>query len=218
MKNFFIQLFVNLKAIYFWPNTIWHLVLFGLTFLSLFSGFDWQYSLVTRGINMWFWLVAGVVGGLLPILLPFVLYAVGQIIKERDIKITALALGQAVILGSFTSSLYKAFTGRIPPDLTNIVTDISHGFRFGFWEGGIFWGWPSSHTTIAFAMAVTFLVMYPKKTVMKYFVLLYAAYIGFGASIGFHWFSEVVGGVVLGSIVGLVVGSNSKLDLSIHKK
>jgi hypothetical protein len=26
-------------------------------------------------------------------------------------------------------------------------------FRFGFWRGGVCWGWPSSHTTIAFAMA-----------------------------------------------------------------
>jgi hypothetical protein len=58
----------------------------------------------------------------------------------------------------------------------------THIFRFGFLRGGVFWGWPSSHTTIAFAMAVTILMLFPKQKWVGYMAITYALYIGLGVS------------------------------------
>jgi membrane-associated phospholipid phosphatase len=88
----------------------------------------------------------------------------------------------------------------------NVITDISHQFQFGFWEHGIFWGWPSSHTTVAFAMAVSLMYLYPKNKLIRYLAPLYALYIGLGISIGIHWFSEFIAGIIFGSLIGVVVG------------
>jgi membrane-associated phospholipid phosphatase len=104
--------------------------------------------------------------------------------------------------------LYKAFTGRVHPPrfLTPAAVDISREFRFGFLRGGIFWGRPSSHTTIAFAMAVTLLTLYPENKIARYAALLYALYIGFGVSVTIHWFSDFTAGAIFGTIIGIVVG------------
>src|SRR3989338_4355582 len=146
--------------------------------------------------------------GFLLVLLPLILYFVGKFYNNPRLLNTAFAEGQTLILASLVSSFYKAFTGRIPPNLNNLYTDISHGFRFGFLKGGIFWGWPSSHTTVAFAMIVTLLILYPKNNRIKYLGLLFALYVGLGASIGFHWFSEFLSGAIIGTIVGMVVGKS----------
>lgn len=211
MKNFFHKFLDNLKKIFILPNTFWHILTIAITYLSLTSGFDWYYFSVTRSIDAnWIWIPAGMLGSLLPLLAPLILYAVGRIKKNLQVLNTAYALGQAAILASLVSSTYKAFTGRIPPDLNNALIDISHGFRFGFLEGGIFWGWPSSHATIAFAMVLTLIILYSQNSKIKYFGLIYAIYIAFGASIGFHWFSEVISGIIIGSVIGTVVGKSFK--------
>ena len=131
----------------------------------------------------------------LPITLPLILLATGSLSKSFRTKNTALALGQAALLGLFISSFYKAFTGRIPPPhifghaLPGHLVDTSHGFRFGFLRGGMFWGWPSSHTTVAFAMAITLWKLYPESRIIRYGAVLYALYVGIGVSMTIHWFS-----------------------------
>ena len=141
---------------------------------------------------------------------------IGALKKDEPDVIKAWILGQAGILGWLISSFYKSLTGRMPPPLAkgmfNVMSkhtamvDISHNFQFGFMKGGIFWGWPSSHTTVAFAMSVCFFVMYPKHRALGYIALLYALYIGLGISVTIHWFSEFVAGAIIGSIIGFVVG------------
>ena len=120
---------------------------------------------------------------------------------------TGWALGQAALLGYVISSTLKAFTGRMPPPQELIrLHDVSRDFRFGFWRDGIIWGWPSSHTTIAFAMALALCTLYPEKRFLKVFALLYAFYIGIGVSMSVHWFSEFAAGAIIGSVIGVVVG------------
>ncbi len=82
-------------------------------------------------------------------------------------------------------------------------------FIFGIFEHGIFWGWPSSHTAIAFAMSVCLFLLYPKNKILQFFVLAYALYIGIGVSVSIHWFSDFVAGVIFGSLVGFVVTKTS---------
>jgi membrane-associated phospholipid phosphatase len=86
-------------------------------------------------------------------------------------------------LGLAISSFYKVFTGRIPPPHFlghGPLVDISHGFRLGFLRGGIYEGWPSSHSTIAFAMAVVLWKLYPENQIARYAALLYAFYVSIG--------------------------------------
>jgi hypothetical protein len=139
-----------------------------LTILIVTGGLDWAYFVGTRTpLLSRIILPAVILGGLLPFLLPIALIIYGKITKRARIINSAWALGQAALLGSLISSTYKALTGRMPPphftDTIVPLIDTSHGFRFGFMEGGIFWGWPSSHTTIAVAMSVAFVTLFPEK-------------------------------------------------------
>jgi membrane-associated phospholipid phosphatase len=86
--------------------------------------------------------------------------------------------------------------------------DLSHDFRFGFLRGGVFWGWPSSHTTIAFAMAATVVMLLPKQRWLGTIAILYASYIGIGVSMNIHWFSDFAAGLIIGTIIGVVVGKS----------
>lgn len=210
MKQFIRYFFRNLTAIFHWKNLPWHILAIGLTYLIVITGFDWLYFEFTRFIPVWAWIPAGAVGAFIPVLLPIGLLLYGRATSNTSKIFLGQALAQAAILGSLVSSSYKFFTGRTPPDLFNTLTDISNSFRFGFGEGGVFWGWPSSHTTIAFAMATTLIALYPNNKNLKVGVLVYALYIGLGASIGFHWFSEFAAGIVFGTLIGWVVGNNFK--------
>ena len=75
-------------------------------------------------------------------------------------------------------------------------------------RGGMFWGWPSSHTTVAFAMAAAICKLYPENRLLRYAAILYAGYVGIGISMTIHWFSEFVAGVIIGSVIGAVVGKS----------
>src|SRR6185369_7550415 len=105
------------------------------------------------------------------------------------------------------------FTGRVHP-MHEMGSDISRDFRFGFWRGGIFWGWPSSHTTIAFAIAVTIFTLLPKQRWLGCLAIAYAFYVGLGTSVTIHWFSDFLTGAIIGSVIGVVVGNTfSRADL-----
>jgi len=54
------------------------------------------------------------------------------------------------------------------------LSDISHQFQLGFLRHGVFWGWPSSHTTIAFAMVLVIWVLFPKSKFIRFIALAYA--------------------------------------------
>jgi len=57
-------------------------------------------------------------------------------------------------------------------------------------------------------MAATLLIMYPKNKAVRYLVIIYALYIGFGVSISIHWFSDFVAGAIIGVVIGVVVGNS----------
>ena len=140
----------------------------------------------------------------------FYIYLFSKVSRNVKASNTAYALGQSVLIGLLTAAFYKAFTGRLHPprSLMPATVDSSREFRFGFMRGGVFWGWPSSHTTIAFAMAVSLMIIYPKNKIVRYLAALYALYIGFGVSVTIHWFSDVVAGSIIGTVIGLVVGKS----------
>ncbi|MDB5266647.1 MAG: phosphoesterase PA-phosphatase related protein [Parcubacteria group bacterium] len=205
MKVFFLEFISDFFSIFRGRNLFWHGLAILLTYIILMSGFDWWYSLHTRiPILRPLSVPALVLGGLLPILVPAALLALSRFRGSEALLRPGFVLAKAALLGSMISSLYKALTGRIQPDTFSSI-DVSHSFQFGFLKHGIFWGWPSSHTTIAFSMAVALIYLYPKAWV-KWLALIYAFYVAVAVSTGIHWFSEAVAGAIIGSVIGVVVG------------
>ena len=145
------------------------------------------------------------IGGLLPIVLPLALFAVGAFPRAQPIRPTAWAIAQAETIGGVIAAGLKALTGRAHP-MHGGIEDLTHVFHFGVLRGGVFWGWPSSHTTIAFAMAFAVFTTLPKRRWIGCLAVAYALYAGIGVSMTIHWFSDFVAGAIIGSVVGIVVG------------
>ena len=177
------------------------------TFVLVETGADWHYLLAVRDphLNKMFF-PAVVIGGFVPVSLPLFLVVCGWLFNSTRTAVVGWAIGQAALIGSITSSLLKAFTGRLQPNLYDFAVDASHGFQFGFLKHGIFWGWPSSHTTIAFAMAITLCYLFPHKRHIAFYSIIYAFYIGIGVSLSIHWLSEFIAGAFLGTAIGMTVG------------
>jgi len=199
----------NFVASFFGRNLLFHGNAIGLTSVLVLSGFDWWYFTAHQIPDLQkFLFPALVIGMFFPVIVPIAIYLTGKFTRQQRIVRTAFALTQAAILGSLISSIYKAFTGRIQPDLSNMTTDISHDFQFGFLRHGIFWGWPSSHTTIAFSMAFTLIFLYRGNKGILFGALLYAFYIGIGVSLSIHWFSDFAAGALIGTAIGMTVGKS----------
>jgi membrane-associated phospholipid phosphatase len=208
MKQFFVTLPRNLVGCFKGRMIVWHLAAIALTAIIVMSGLDWRYFLATRNpvLHEWLWPAIGI-GMFLPVVLPLALIALGFIVVHRKTISVGWAIGQAALLGYLVSITYKAFTGRVHP-AHNVGEDISHVFRFGFLRGGVFWGWPSSHTTVAFAMALAVFTLFPKQRRLGIAAILYAFYVGIAVSMTIHWFSDFAAGAIIGSVVGVVVGKS----------
>ena len=206
MKQFFSTLPKNILGCFQGRMILWHLLFIVLTFICVTSGFDWIYFCSTRSPVLREWMFPSApIGGLVPLALPLILILSCFITSHARLALTGWAIGQAALIGSLLSSTYKAFTGRVHAEHF-VGADISHAFRFGWLRGGVFWGWPSSHTTIAFAMSVTVFMLFPKHRWLGWLALVYAGYIGLGVSMTIHWCSDFVAGAILGAVIGRVVG------------
>ena len=212
MKLFLTTLPANIIECFRRRRLPWHAAAILLTFILVISGFDWNYFLFTRSPVLQRWMFPAVVmGGLLPIILPLCLIAVGSVLRVPRIRLAGWAVGQAEIIAAFVAALYKAMTGRAHP-MRVVGEDLTHLFRFGLLRGGVFWGWPSSHTTIAFAMAVTLFTLFRKEKWLRLIAIAYATYIGVGVSTTIHWFSDFAAGAIFGTLVGLIVGEKFARD------
>jgi membrane-associated phospholipid phosphatase len=206
MAHFFLSLPRNVIGTFKGWKIVWHLAAIVLTFIIAASGFDWIYYRSTRGLWPWAF-PAAIIGMLLPITLPLLLWVAGSIFKNAPARRAAWAVGQAAFIGWLIASVYKAFTGRPHPP-RDLGLDTSHIFHFGFMRGGIFWGWPSSHTVTAFAMALTLVTLFPQRRWLAMMAIAYAFYIGIGVSMTIHWFSDFAAGAIIGTIIGVTVGKS----------
>ena len=207
MRDFFTTLPRNALSLFSGANIFWHVSAIMLTALLVYSGFDWWWFEATRNATLLSALLsAALLGFVMPFAVPLVLVLIGIHKKDRSYFTLAAAVAQAVVLAYLLSILYKTFTGRVHPEVTLLtnLSDLSRDFQFGILRGGIFWGWPSSHATIAFAMATTLYHLVPnKKARIAFFV--YAFYIGISIATTIHWFSEFAAGAIFGTLVGIVV-------------
>ncbi len=208
MKQFLWTLPRNLIGCFTGLRIIWHAIAVLLTLLFVTSGLDWRFFASTRDPTLRSCMfLAVVIGGLLPIALPIILLVIGSLTKSARTSLAGWAVGQSELSGALVAAAYKSVTGRAHPS-HGVGADISHVFRFGFLRGGVFWGWPSSHTTIAFAMAATILTLFPKQRWLGCVAVAYALYVGIGVSTTIHWFSDFAAGAIIGTVIGTVVGTS----------
>ena len=208
MKQFFSILPRNIIDCFSGRRILWHVAAILLTCFLVTCGFDWRFFTVTRDPLLRSLMFPAVhIGGLLPIVLPITLITLGNVLRDERSRLVGWAIGQAELIGALVAASYKAITGRAHPT-HSIGADLSHIFRFGILRGGVFWGWPSSHTTIAFAMAFTVFTLLPKQRWLGYVAVAYACYVGIGVSMTIHWFSDFIAGAIFGTLIGIVVGNS----------
>ena len=176
MCDLFYQLPRNVLAVFSGRNLLWYASAVILTIVIVTSGGDWAYYRWTR-VGAFFELArpALALGMFMPVLWPLAVLVAGLASKNRRLITTAWALGQAAFLAYLITTCNKAITGRRPPPFHGHVgmlgqngpalVDSSHGFQFGFLRGGIFWGWPSGHTTVAFSMALCLTNVLPQEQI-----------------------------------------------------
>ncbi len=200
----------NLRDSFKGKNLLWHMLAILVTAFIVYSGFDWYYFLLVRNdlLNTVFF-PALPLGMIFPIVLPLTLIIFSTLFKRKMSSVFGWALLSSATVSWLVSVFYKALTGRVQPNVSALADGINQSFNwnFGFLEHGVFWGWPSSHTTVAFAMTATLVVLLKgKKPALKWLAILYAFYIGIAISLRIHWFSEFVAGAIIGTLVGVVVG------------
>ena len=147
---------------------------------------------------------------------PFVvsgsLYAYGKLGHDNKAVGASFAVLQSSLIAFLYNSLLKALTGRPHPDWRNNsdMEALSKKFRFGFMRGGIFWGWPSGHTSSTMAVVSALTNFYSDKTWLKFAGYGYVAYMIFAVSSlnrgGMHWFSDAIAAAFMSYAIGSTVG------------
>jgi membrane-associated phospholipid phosphatase len=147
---------------------------------------------------------------------PFViggsLFAYGKLKKDDEAVGASYSVLQSTIIAFSYNTLLKAITGRPNPDWrhTEDMNDLSKTFRFGFLRGGVFWGWPSGHTSSTMAVVSALTSFYPDKTWLKIVGYSYVAYMMLGVSSvnrgGMHWFSDAVAASLMSYAIGSTTG------------
>jgi membrane-associated phospholipid phosphatase len=147
---------------------------------------------------------------------PFViggsLFIYGKLNKDNEAVGASYAVLQSTIIAFGYNTLLKAITGRPNPDWRNKddLLELSKTFRFGFLRGGVFWGWPSGHTSSTMAVVAALTSFYSEKTWLKIAGYGYVAYMMLGVSSlgrgGMHWFSDAVAAALMSYAIGSTCG------------
>ena len=114
-------------------NLSLHAMAIVLTFVIAISGLDWFLNrLVAHRIMTPLDSAVTRPGMLVPAFGPIIVWVLGKLVKNETIKTTGLLLGQSAIIGFIVQSVYKAFTGRVPPYF-KISSGEDFSLLFRFW-------------------------------------------------------------------------------------
>lgn len=153
-----------------------------------------------------------VTGTILPFAVGGILFMYAKGDNNNETLGASFAVLQASLIEFLYNSTLKAITGRPNPHWqdNSDMNSLSKTFRFGFLRGGLFWGWPSGHTSTTMAVVSALTNYYPDKTWLKIAGYSWVAYTMFGVSSinrgGMHWFSDAVAGALMAYAVGSTVG------------
>lgn len=192
-------------------NGLRHLGGIAATYYLVNDEVDWRYNLYFRDRRQLQWLTfpSVIIGSLGPVVLPLYLQYYGKKEGNRHKRYAAYATGQALIVSLAITSTYKALTGRLEPGFRNDEDrslQESKKFQFGFFNNGIFNGWPSGHATTAMAIATSLVYIYPERKTEHLWLYGTAAYVAFGITTNIHWLSDGVAGALMGYGIGKTVG------------
>ena len=136
------------------------------------------------------------------------LYLSGQIVQDRELRKTGVMLAEAIFLNAIPTELLKVATGRSRPYTNEGNYDIDF-FRINDEDNSL----PSGHTSTAFTIA-TVLSQRIDNTFASIVLYSLAGLTAVQRIYGDrHWFSDVVLGAAIGTVVGLkVVKLNSEYD------
>ena len=136
------------------------------------------------------------------------LYLSGQIVQEPGLRKTGLMLAEALFLNGITTGVLKVVIGRSRPYGSDGNTDFDF-FRLDDEDNSL----PSGHTSTAFTIATVL----SQRIDNTYATIALYSFAGLTAVQRIyadkHWFSDVILGAAIGTIVGLkVVNLNSEYD------
>jgi len=192
-------------------NLPYYLLAAGLSYVLIHTGVDWNwFQFFSRHHEYQYTLVsAALIGLVMPTIGPILLY---RGLRRRDAQQieTGYSLIQVVVIALLISSVMKVFTGRFPPEPFSepSVGDYSHRFQFGFLEGGIFEGWPSSHVMTTFAMILCVIRLHRSNRVIVAVSCFYGLYMLIGVSATIHWLSDSLSGAIIGIIIGYTANNH----------
>ena len=191
-------------------NLYAHISAYILTYLLVISGLDWKYFLIMNNLAPRYILFsADILGYIFPFLLIVFLFTYGKINKKTHYINLSFILIKTVVTAFLVALLYKSFTGRISPPDHGILIDTSNQWNFGFMDYSVLGGWPSTHAMVMFAIASSLVTLYPKSYLLHVLIYILALYVGIGVSIEFHWLSELLSGIIIGTIIGITVVNKS---------
>jgi len=153
-----------------------------------------------------------ITGAFLPFVVGGGLFAYAKAKNDDETLGASYAVLQASLIEFLYNSTLKAFTGRANPDWRHNadMDSLSKTFNFGFMRGGIFWGWPSGHTSSTMAVVAALTNYYPDKLWLKIAGYSLVAYTILGVSSinrgGMHWFSDGVAAAFMAYAIGSTVG------------
>lgn len=148
----------------------------------------------------------------IPIVTGGSLFVYGKLKRDDRAVGASFAVIQSSLVAFVYNSLLKAVTGRPNPDWEHNpdIMDLSKTFRFGFLRGGIYWGWPSGHTSSLMAVVSALTSFYSEKTWLKVAGYSMVAYMMYGVSSlhrgGMHWFSDAVAAAFMSYAIGSTIG------------
>ena len=148
----------------------------------------------------------------IPIVTGGSLFVYGKLKRDDRAVGASFAVIQSSLVAFVYNSLLKAVTGRPNPDWEHNpdMMDLSKTFRFGFLRGGIYWGWPSGHTSSLMAVVSALTNFYSEKTWLKVAGYSMVAYMMYGVSSlhrgGMHWFSDAVAAAFMSYAIGSTIG------------
>lgn len=187
-------------------RNIWaHVLAVCITGALVILGIDWNYFLYMHAhASPEILFLADLIGIVVPIALPAALVIEGRRRKDPRLERAGWMIAEAELAAFLIVLAYKSVAGRVSPPFFGPFVDASWEFNFGFLRESVYGGWPSSHTAVAFAAAASIAQLLHRHRLLRWSVFGYAAFIGLSEAIGFHWFSEVIAGALIGTVVGWV--------------
>jgi membrane-associated phospholipid phosphatase len=131
-------------------------------------------------------------------------YSIGLLSREEGFRKTVLTAAEAAIYSGLVTSIIKSTFGRSRPYMERGNSDF-HPIKFTAHETAF----PSGHTTLTFAIS-TSLAEQTESVPLK--ISLYSAAVLVGAARIYnnaHWFSDVIGGGLIGYFIGKHIGKNA---------